>query len=65
VIGTPSRLKLIRKAPALGRISPYFDFNIEENVARRKWKYDDPKFDSAERTPEAAKKLRLLFIMKR
>jgi hypothetical protein len=30
---------------ALVRISPHFAFSIEENAARRKWKYDDPKFD--------------------
>ena len=35
---------------------PLFDFSIEENAARRKWKYDDPKFDCADWTPEAAKK---------
>jgi hypothetical protein len=46
VIGDPSRLRVIRKTAALARISPYFDFSIEENAARRKWKYDDPKFDS-------------------
>ncbi len=39
----PSRLRLIRKASALARISPHFDFSIEENAARRKCKYDDPK----------------------
>jgi hypothetical protein len=40
----PSRLRLIRKAAALARISPHFDFSIEENDAWRKWKSDDPKF---------------------
>ncbi len=48
MIGAPSRLRLIRKAAVLPRISPYFDFNMKENVVRRKWKYDDPKFDSAD-----------------
>jgi hypothetical protein len=48
VIGAPSRLRLIRKAVDFGRISPYFDFIIEENAARRKSKYDDPKFDGAD-----------------
>ncbi len=48
MIGAPSRLRLILKAAAFGRISPYFDFSIEENAVRRKWKYDDPKFDSAD-----------------
>jgi hypothetical protein len=48
VIGAPSRLRLIRKTAALARISPNFDFSIEENAARRKWKYDDPKFDYAD-----------------
>jgi hypothetical protein len=43
VIGAPSRLRLIRKAADFTRISPHFDFTIEENAARRKWKYDDPK----------------------
>jgi hypothetical protein len=51
VIVAQSRLRLIRKTVTLGRISPYFDFNIEENTARRKWKYDDPKFDYADWTP--------------
>ena len=45
MIGAPSRLRLIRIAVAFARISPHFDFNIEENAVRRKWKYDDPKFD--------------------
>ena len=45
VIGYPSRFRLIRKSDVLSRISPYFDFSMEENAARRKWKYDDPKFD--------------------
>ncbi len=45
VIGAPSRLRLIHKDATFGRISPHFDFSIEENAARRKWKYDDPKFD--------------------
>ncbi len=44
MIGTPSRLRLILKAAVLARISPDFDFNMEDNDARRKWKYDDPKF---------------------
>ena len=34
VIGAPSRLRLIRKSTAFARISPHFDFSIEENVAR-------------------------------
>jgi hypothetical protein len=33
VIGAPSRLRLIRKAAALARIFPHFDFSIEENAA--------------------------------
>jgi hypothetical protein len=45
VIGAPSRLRVILKEDVFGRISPHFDFSIEENAARRKWKYDDPKFD--------------------
>ncbi len=49
-------LRLIRKEDVLARIFPHFDFNIEENVARRKWEYDDPKFDCADWTPEGAKK---------
>jgi hypothetical protein len=44
----PSRLSLIRKATVLSRIFPHFDFIIEENAARRKWKYDDPKVDCAD-----------------
>ncbi len=32
VIGAPSRLRLIRKAAALARIFPHFDFSIEENA---------------------------------
>jgi hypothetical protein len=27
---------------------PHFDFSIEENAARRKLKYDDPKLDCAD-----------------
>ncbi len=53
VIGTPLRFRLIRKEVALARIFPDFDFSIEENAPRRKWKYDDPKFDCADWTPEA------------
>jgi hypothetical protein len=49
-------LRLIHKSATFVRISPYFDFSIDENAARRKWKYDDPKFDYAAWTPEAAKK---------
>ena len=45
MIDAPSRLRLILKAAAFARISPHFDFNIEENAVRRKWEYDDPKFD--------------------
>jgi hypothetical protein len=36
VIGSPSRLKLTRKGVTL--VLPTFDFNCEQNVARRKWK---------------------------
>ena len=42
MIGSPSRLRLIRKSAGLARMFPHFDFSIEENAARRKWKYDDP-----------------------
>ncbi len=45
MIDVPSRLRQIRQAVTFVRISPYFDFTIDENAARRKWKYDDPKFD--------------------
>ena len=48
MIGAPSRLRLIRKTVVLPKINPPFDFIIEENVVRRKWKYDDPKFDSGD-----------------
>jgi hypothetical protein len=32
---------LIRKTDVLTRIFPHFDFNFEENAARRKWEYDE------------------------
>ena len=51
---TPSRLRLIRKAVALGRMFPHFDVSIEEKAARRKWK--NPRSNVADWTPEAAKK---------
>jgi hypothetical protein len=44
VIGTPSRLRLIRKTTALVRIDETRDLSIEEKAARRKWK-NDPIFD--------------------
>ena len=44
-----SRLRLIRKTTVLVMISPHFDFSMEENAARRKWKYDDPKFEKSHR----------------
>ncbi len=44
------------KEVSLTRIFPHFDFIIEENTACRKWKYDDPKFDCADRTPEDEEK---------
>ncbi len=47
-IGTPSRLRLTRKAAAFASSSPHFDFSIEEKAERGKWKYDDPKFDCAD-----------------
>ncbi len=33
MIGAPSRLRLILKAAALTRISPHFDFNMEEKAS--------------------------------
>jgi hypothetical protein len=50
--------------------SAAFDFSKQEKASWRKWKYDDPKFDCADWTPEVAKKRSvslwvLLFIMKR
>jgi hypothetical protein len=55
VIGTPSRLRLIRNVAALARIDETRDLSIEEKDARRKWK-NAPIFDCADWTPEAAKK---------
>ena len=37
VIGVPSKLRVIRKAEALARVSPTLDLSCEENAARRKW----------------------------
>jgi hypothetical protein len=44
VIGTPSRLRLIRNDAALTMIDDTCDLSIDEKVARRKWK-NDPIFD--------------------
>ncbi len=38
MIGTPSRLRLIRNAAALARIDETRDLSIDEKAARRKWK---------------------------
>ena len=37
VIGTPSMLRLTRKAATLRRVLPTFALSREENAARRKW----------------------------
>ncbi len=55
MIGSPSRLRLIRKAEALAKIKLTCDLSIEEKAARRKWK-NPPLVDCADWTPEAAKK---------
>ncbi len=45
MIGVPSRLRLIRKTVTLVRISPHFDFSIEENAAwTRQFHPEDLKF---------------------
>jgi hypothetical protein len=54
VIGAPSRLRLTRKAAALGRMLPTRDLSSEKKPARRKWKC--PRSNCASWTPEAAKK---------
>ena len=48
MIGAPSKLRFTRKADALGIMIPHFDFSNAEKDARRKWKYEDPKFDCAD-----------------
>jgi hypothetical protein len=57
VIGTPSRLRLTRKAAQPWRVFrtllPTLDLSCEENAARRKWK--SPLVGCASSTPEAAK----------
>jgi hypothetical protein len=65
VIGSPSMLRLTRKAAALARVLPTFAFSYEENAARRKWKtlsprscwtnhaYQNPLPDSRIRNPYA------------
>jgi hypothetical protein len=55
-MGAPSKFRFTLKADVLVRMFPHFDFRKQEKAARRKWKYDDPKFDCADCTPEAAKK---------
>jgi hypothetical protein len=55
-IGDPSKFRFTRKADALARMLPHFDFSKQEKAVRRKWKYDDPKFDYSDWTPEVAKK---------
>ncbi len=46
-IGSPSKLRFTRKAEALPMIFPTLDLSKEEKSARRKWKYEAPKFDCA------------------
>ncbi len=53
MIGTPSRLRLIRKAAALASRFPLFDLRFEKNAARRQWQ-NPPLVDCASGTPEAA-----------
>ncbi len=48
MIDAPSRFRLIRKAAALARIFPTLDLSKEEKAARRRWKYEAPKFDCAD-----------------
>ncbi len=55
-IDTPSKFRFTLKADALARMLTHFDFSQQEKPERRKWKYDDPKFDCADWTPEPEKK---------
>ncbi len=50
-IGTPSRLRLIRKAPVLVRTRPTFPLNCWAKAAR--WKWNWPLLNCADWTPES------------
>jgi hypothetical protein len=46
-MGAPSKLRFTRKAETLAMIFPTLDLSNEDTAARRRWKYEALKFDSA------------------
>jgi hypothetical protein len=63
VIGTPSRLRSIRKDAVLPSRFPIFDLRFEKNAVRRKWK-NPPLVDCSSGTPECIAGETLLFIVR-